>query len=106
MDPIYRILNLYKTKQYDECLKLCSETNDNEHTRMIEFIRMRVETIQAKIASNAYEEVGYGAVNDDLVTTAVAKTPRPGTTFQKTTVKSSNVLSSHVSKIKYCTCVC
>ncbi|XP_060803731.1 tetratricopeptide repeat protein 8 [Amyelois transitella] len=50
---------------------------------MVEFIQMRAMTIQAKVASNGYEEVDYMPQNDDLTTTAVNKTPRVGTTFQR-----------------------
>ncbi|KAJ2942648.1 hypothetical protein O0L34_g2117 [Tuta absoluta] len=83
MDIDYRILNLYRTKQYDECLKLCSTVLCERSDRMLEFIRMRVMTIQAKIAGNGYEEVEYAPQQDGLTDTGVAKTPRPGTTFQR-----------------------
>ncbi|CAH0406990.1 unnamed protein product [Chilo suppressalis] len=84
MEDEYRILNLYKSKQYDECIKLCSSLLFRRHDRMVEFVQMRAMSIQAKIIGNGYEEVEYSLQNDDLLSTAVAKTPRPGTTFVKT----------------------
>lgn len=83
MEIDYRILNLYKTKQYDECLKLCALALNDKSDRMIEFIQMRAMTIQAKIAGNGYEEVEYFPQQDELTSTSIAKTPRPGTTFQR-----------------------
>lgn len=83
MEIDYRILNLYKTKQYDECLKLCAVALKDRNDRMIEFIQMRAMTIQAKIAGNGYEEVEYFPQQDELSSTSIAKTPRPGTTFQR-----------------------
>lgn len=83
MEIDYRILNLYKTKQYDECLKLCVVALKDKSDRMIEFIQMRAMTIQAKTAGNGYEEVEYFPQQDDLISTSIAKTPRPGTTFQR-----------------------
>lgn len=77
------ILNLYKTKQYDACLKLCETALEKKDDRMVEFIRMRAMTIQAKIAGNGYEEVEYCPQQDTLMSTAIAKTPRPGTSFQR-----------------------
>ncbi|XP_049868530.1 tetratricopeptide repeat protein 8 [Pectinophora gossypiella] len=83
MEIDYRILNLYRTKQYDDCLKLCVLALQEKSDRMIELIQIRVMTIQAKIAGNGYEEVDYFPQQDELASTAVAKTPRPGTTFQR-----------------------
>ncbi|XP_050347214.1 tetratricopeptide repeat protein 8 [Nymphalis io] len=77
----YKILNLYVTRQYNECLILCNTALKNESNRMIEFIRMRAMTVLAKIAGNGYEEVNYFPQLNDWATTSVAKTPRPGTTF-------------------------
>ncbi|KOB77431.1 Uncharacterized protein OBRU01_02765, partial [Operophtera brumata] len=91
MEIDYKILNLYKTKQYDECLKLCAVALHEKDDRMVEFIRMRAMSIQAKLAGNGYEEVEYFPQQDSLTSTAVAKTPRPGTSFQRqvTTALSS-----------------
>nr|XP_034827060.1 tetratricopeptide repeat protein 8 [Maniola hyperantus] len=83
VEPDYKILNLYKTREYDKCIKLCDVVLQNKSDRMIEFIRMRAMTIQAKIAGNGYEEVNYFPPQDDLASTIVAKTPRPGTSFQR-----------------------
>ncbi|XP_073948854.1 tetratricopeptide repeat protein 8 [Choristoneura fumiferana] len=91
MDLDYRILNLYKTKQYNECLTLCATALQGRDDRMIEFIQMRAMTIQAKVAGNGYEEVDYFPQQDDLSTTAVAKTPRPGTAFQRTARTAQNI---------------
>ncbi|XP_014362470.2 tetratricopeptide repeat protein 8 [Papilio machaon] len=79
----YKILHLYKTKQYDVCLKLCEEVLKHKNDRMIEFIRIRAMTIQVKVAANSYDEVDYLSYRDELAPTAVAKTPRPGTTFDR-----------------------
>lgn len=82
MEVEYRILNLFKSKQYDECIKLCSVALQNRSDQMIEFLQMRAMTIQTKIAGNGYEEVEYyPQQDDDYVSTAVAKTPRAGTSF-------------------------
>lgn len=89
MKADYKILNLYKTKQYDQCLKLCAVALQEKDDRMIEFIRMRAMTIQAKIAGNGYEEVEYFPQQDSLISTAVAKTPRPGTSFQRQVSKTA-----------------
>lgn len=83
MEIDYKILNLYKTKQYDDCLKLCALALKDKSDRMIEFIQMRAMTIQAKVAGNGYEEVEYFPQQDELISTSIAKTPRPGTTFQR-----------------------
>lgn len=83
MEIEYKILNLYKTKQFDECLNLCAIALQDKSDRMIEFIRMRAMTIQAKVVGNGYEEVEYYPQQDDLLSTAIAKTPRPGTSFQR-----------------------
>ncbi|CAG9135281.1 unnamed protein product [Plutella xylostella] len=88
METEYKILNLYRTKQYDACNQLL-DTMQGTDNRMLEFIRMRVLTILAKVAGDGYEEVGYGAQRDELVTTAVAKTPRPGTTFNRPQAKTA-----------------
>lgn len=58
---------------------------------MIEFIQMRAMTIQAKIAGNGYEEVDYFPQQDELAATAIAKTPRPGTSFQRAVKTALNV---------------
>ncbi|XP_063823010.1 tetratricopeptide repeat protein 8 [Ostrinia nubilalis] len=82
MDIEYKVLNLFRTKQYDECIKLCYVTLQNRSDQMIEFIQMRAMTIQTKIAGNGYEEVDYyPQQDDDYFTTAVARTPRVGTAF-------------------------
>ncbi|XP_032515318.2 tetratricopeptide repeat protein 8 [Danaus plexippus] len=86
----YKILNLYKTRQYDKCLKLCDIVLQEKTDRMLEYIRMRAMTIQAKIAGNGYEEVNYYPQRDELTSTTVAKTPRPGTSFQRN-VKTAQV---------------
>ncbi|KAG6464732.1 hypothetical protein O3G_MSEX014691 [Manduca sexta] len=83
MDIEYRILNLYSNKQYDECLKLCIFALQDKDDRTIEFVQMRVMTIQAKIAGNGYEEVEYYQQNDDFNSVGIAKTPRVGTSFQR-----------------------
>lgn len=95
MEIEYKILNLYKTKQFDECLKLCEIALQDKDDRMIEFIRMRAMTIQAKIVGNGYEEVEYYPQQDELVSTAVAKTPRPGTSFQRDSKTARNVETSY-----------
>ncbi|CAG4948710.1 unnamed protein product [Colias eurytheme] len=82
MEVEYRIINLYKNKQYDECIQLCQNASQTSN-KVIDFVHLRALTIQAKIAGNAYEEVEYYPVQEDLINTAVAKTPRPGTTFQR-----------------------
>ncbi|XP_068632664.1 tetratricopeptide repeat protein 8 [Battus philenor] len=79
----YKILYFYKSKQYNECLKLCDDLLKNRDDRLIELIRMRAMTIQVKLAGNAYEESAYIFDKDDLVCTAMAKTPRPGTSFDR-----------------------
>lgn len=100
MEIDYKILNLYKTKQYDECLKLCAVALHEKDDRMVEFIRMRAMTIQAKLAGNGYEEVEYFPQQDSLTSTAVAKTPRPGTSFQRQVSKTAqNVDLSKVSLV-------
>lgn len=81
MEDDYRVINLYKTKQYDECIKLCHMTLQLRNDKMIEFIQMRVMSIQAKIAGNGYEEVDYFPQQEDFTSTAVSKTPRLGTSF-------------------------
>nr|XP_026492981.1 tetratricopeptide repeat protein 8 [Vanessa tameamea] len=91
IDVDYKILNLYVTRQYNECLILCNTALKNESNRMIEFIRMRAMTILAKIAGNGYEEVNYFPQLDDWATTSVAKTPRPGTTFQRVVKTTQNI---------------
>lgn len=91
MEIEYRILNLYKTKQYDECLKFCEKALQEKDDRMIEFIRMRSMTIQAKVVGNGYEEVEYYPQQDELMSTAVAKTPRPGTSFQRDPKTGRNI---------------
>ncbi|XP_031762761.1 tetratricopeptide repeat protein 8-like [Galleria mellonella] len=96
MEIDYKILNLYKTKQYDKCLNLCATALQNKSDRMLEFIQMRAMTIQAKVAGNGYEEVEYFPKQDDLVTTAVAKTPRAGTAFQRE-VKTAQQLNKRTS---------
>ncbi|XP_059046341.1 tetratricopeptide repeat protein 8 [Achroia grisella] len=96
MDIDYKILNLYKTKQYDKCLNLCTTALRDKSDRMLEFIQMRAMTIQAKIAGNGYEEVEYFPYQDDLATTAVAKTPRVGTAFQRE-VKTAQQLNKRAS---------
>lgn len=96
MDVEYKILNLYKTKQFDECLNLCNIALQEKNDRMIEFIRMRAMTIQAKIVGNGYEEVEYYPQQDDLVSTAVAKTPRAGTSFQRDINTSHNLGTAQV----------
>lgn len=83
VDSVYKIINLYKTREYDKCLKICDTVLQQKSDRMIEFIRMRAMTIQAKISGNGYEEVNYFAPEDDLASTMVAKTPRQGTSFQR-----------------------
>ncbi|XP_023935325.1 tetratricopeptide repeat protein 8 [Bicyclus anynana] len=83
VDSDYKILNLYRIREYDKCLKLCDMVLQNKNDRMIEYIRMRAMTIQAKVAGNGYEEVNYFPTQDDLVSTTVAKTPRQGTSFQR-----------------------
>ncbi|GBP22785.1 hypothetical protein EVAR_13576_1 [Eumeta japonica] len=88
MELEYRILNLYKTRQYDKCLQLCSEFLHNRQDRMIEFIQMRALTVQAKVAGFGYEEVDYDLPQNDLMSTAIAKTPRPGTTFHINTMRN------------------
>lgn len=93
----YKILNLYKTRQYDKCLKLCDIVLQEKTDRMLEYIRMRAMTIQAKIAGNGYEEVNYYPQRDELTSTTVAKTPRPGTSFQRN-VKTAQVNANLVSK--------
>ncbi|CAH2076348.1 unnamed protein product, partial [Iphiclides podalirius] len=50
---------------------------------MTEYVRMRAMTLQVKVASNGYDEVDYFSHQDDISSTAVAKTPRPGTSFNK-----------------------
>lgn len=95
MEIEYRILNLYKTKQFDECLKLCEVALQEKEDRMIEFIRMRAMTIQAKIVGNGYEEVEYYPQQDELMPTAVAKTPRPGTSFQRDNKTARNIDTSY-----------
>ncbi|XP_021203240.1 tetratricopeptide repeat protein 8 isoform X1 [Bombyx mori] len=100
MDVEYRILNLFKTKQYDDCLKLCANALQYKDDRMIDFIRMRSMTIQAKVAGNGYDEVSYFPNQDELTATAVAKTPRPGTSFQqktKTTTNPSEITKKRVT---------
>lgn len=87
MSDDYRILFFYKTKQYDECLKLCDEALKFKRDRMIEFVQMRAMTLQVKMTGNGYEEVDYFSHKDDIVPTAVAKTPRPGTSFNKENAK-------------------
>ncbi|XP_072939196.1 tetratricopeptide repeat protein 8 [Epargyreus clarus] len=84
-DIEYKILNLYRSRQYDECIKLCDVALQDTSTgdRMIEFVRMRSMTVQAKVAGNGYEEVDYFPQQDELAPTAVAKTPRMGTSFQR-----------------------
>lgn len=89
MEIEYRILNLYRTRQYDLCLKLCAEVLQEKQDRMIQFIQMRALTIQAKITGNGYEEVDYGIPHDELNTTAIAKTPRVGTSFHSGVSKTS-----------------
>ncbi|KAM3964272.1 tetratricopeptide repeat protein 8 [Aphomia sociella] len=96
MEIEHRILNLYKTKQYDKCLSLCATSLQEKSDRMLEFIQMRAMTIQAKIAGNGYEEVDYYSKQDDLATTAVAKTPRVGTAFQRE-VKTAQQLNKRTS---------
>lgn len=81
MELKYRILNLYKTRQYNECLKLSETALRGKNDRMLEFVCMRAITIQAKIALNGYEEVDYYAPQNELTSSTVAKTPRPGTSF-------------------------
>lgn len=98
MDIEYKILNLYKTKQYDECLKLCAESLKVRDDKLIEFIRMRAMTILAKVAGNGYEEVEYFPQQDSLMSTAVAKTPRPGTSFQSNP-RARSGLASQASKV-------
>lgn len=93
MEIEYKILNLFRTKQYDECNKLLSEQHNN---RMLDFIRMRVQTLLAKIAGDGYDEVTYDDRCDEICSTAVAKTPRPGTSFQKGLPKSSLIASSTI----------
>lgn len=83
MELEYRILNLYRSRQYDECIKLCDIALQDTGDRMIEFVRMRSMTVQAKVAGNGYEEVEYFPQQDELAPTAVAKTPRMGTSFQR-----------------------
>lgn len=97
----YKILYLYKIKQYDECLKLCEEVLKDKNDRMIEFIRMRAMTIQVKVAANAYDEVDYFTYQDELTSTAVAKTPRPGTTFDRQ-IRTAHQTSTNVSAIISC----
>lgn len=99
MDVEYRILNLFKTKQYDDCLKLCANALQYKDDRMIDFIRMRSMTIQAKVAGNGYDEVSYFPNQDELTATAVAKTPRPGTSFQQKTKTTTN--PSEITKVIY-----
>lgn len=96
----YKVLNLYKTKHYDECLILCEKALRDKEDRMIEFIRMRVMTINAKFVGNAYEEVEYFPQQDDFVCTGVAKTPRPGTSFQRE-IKSSQHYETKVRQYLY-----
>ncbi|XP_063365887.1 tetratricopeptide repeat protein 8 isoform X1 [Cydia amplana] len=91
MDIDYRIINLYKTKQYTECLTLCATALQGKDDRMLEFIQMRAMTIQAKVAGNGYEEVEYVPQQDELTSTAVAKTPRPGTSFQRSARTAQNI---------------
>ncbi|CAG4971366.1 unnamed protein product [Parnassius apollo] len=79
----YKILYLYRTKQYEECLQLCDKVLKDKSDRMVEFIRMRAMTSQVKVAGNGYEEVDYFPYQDSLTSTALAKTPRPGTSFDK-----------------------
>jgi hypothetical protein len=74
MEDDYRILNLYKTKQYDECVTLCNNILQQKNNKIIQFIQMRTMAIQAKIAGNGYEESEYLPQHDDLISTAVAKT--------------------------------
>lgn len=103
MEIEYKILNLYKTKQYDECLRLCEVTLQEKDDRMIEFIRMRAMTILAKVAGNGYEEVEYFPRQDTLTSTAVAKTPRPGTSFLKENArKTSHGTESYAKVPAYC----
>lgn len=101
MEIEYRILNLYKTKQFDECLKLCDTALRSKDDRMIEFIRMRAMTIQAKVVGNGYEEVEYYPQQDDLISTAVAKTPRPGTSFLREAKTARNVETSYQVNLLY-----
>ncbi|XP_050674001.1 tetratricopeptide repeat protein 8-like [Leptidea sinapis] len=88
MEIEYRLINLYKTKQYDACLKLYEsalhDKNVTSNNKLMEFIRMRIMTIQTKLAGNGYEEVEYyNPQSNELSDTGVAKTPRPGTSFQR-----------------------
>ncbi|XP_039751339.1 tetratricopeptide repeat protein 8 [Pararge aegeria] len=92
----YKILNLYKTREFDKCLKLCDVVLQTKSDRMIEYIRMRAMTIQAKIAGNGYEEVNYMPAQDDLTSTTVAKTPRQGTSFQRA-IKTAYAEGPHVT---------
>ncbi|CAH2234908.1 jg4141 [Pararge aegeria aegeria] len=92
----YKILNLYKTREFDKCLKLCDVVLQTKSDRMIEYIRMRAMTIQAKIAGNGYEEVNYMPAQDDLTSTTVAKTPRQGTSFQRA-IKTAYAEDPHVT---------
>ncbi|XP_053613054.1 tetratricopeptide repeat protein 8 isoform X2 [Plodia interpunctella] len=96
MDLKYRILNLYTTKNYDECLKMCAVALRGNSDRMIEFIQMRAMTVQAKVASNGYEEVEYMPQQDELMTTAVNKTPRVGTSLQRD-VKTAQQLNKRAT---------
>lgn len=83
METEYRILNLYKTRQYNKCLILSESALRGKNNRLLEFVCMRAVTIQAKIAINGYEEVDYYSEQNELSSTAVARTPRPGTSFQR-----------------------
>ncbi|CAG9785572.1 unnamed protein product [Diatraea saccharalis] len=59
--------------------------------------------VQAKIAGNGYEEVDYLPQQDDLLSTAIAKTPRPGTTFireSKTAIQLKTAANSTVATSK------
>lgn len=98
MEDEYRVLNLYKTKQYDDCIKLCYNSLQHRSDKMIEFIQMRAMSVQAKIAGNGYEEVEYFPKQDDYAATAVAKTPRAGTSFIRETKTAQHI---KVSKCTY-----
>ncbi|CAK1540493.1 unnamed protein product [Leptosia nina] len=55
---------------------------------------MRAMTIQAKVAGNGYEEVQYFPQNSELINSAVAKTPRPGTSFQRPITAQNEAVSA------------
>lgn len=82
MESRYLVLTLYRQRQFDKCIDLCNTILNVGDNELIRSVRLRSLTIQAKVAGSHYDEVEYNTPDADaLDNSALAKTPRSGTSL-------------------------